>query len=276
MTGLSNRWGWPCLVGLTWSVLLFLVLPILVTIPVSVTPHNYLSLPDGPISFQHYHTLFTDPIWQSSVLQSLTIGAIVTVVSVTIGTLAAIGLWRLSSQLGEAVRVLALAPMIVPPVVSALAFYRFFASLDLIDTLLGVVIAHTLLAVPYVLVAVSAALATLDQRQEQASRSLGASLIQTIRHVILPQIQPGMMAGAVFAFIISWDEIVVTLFIASRAVYTLPRKMWDGINERVDPTIAAAATVLFAVTLVLIGLQVLKQAHDTRPSAESSGGGASA
>ncbi len=267
MKRLAARLGWPALIGLTWTVLLFLVLPTLVAIPVSLTPNNYLSLPTGEISLRHYRALFTDPIWQSSVLQSLVIGIIVTVLAVVIGTLATIGLWRLSSRLGEAVRVMALAPMIVPPVVSALPFYKFFAALDLIDTLLGVVIAHTLLAVPYVVVTVSAALTTIDQRQEQASRSLGASLGQTIRHVILPQIRPGMMAGAVFAFIISWDEIVVTLFIASRAVYTLPRKMWDGINERVDPTIAAAATVLFALTLVLIGLQIVKQARGTRAAA---------
>jgi len=122
-------------------------------------------------------------------------------------------------------------------------------------------VAHTLLALPYVLITVSAALATVDLRQEQASRSLGASLWQTIRWVILPQIVPGVATGAVFAFIVSWDEIVVTLFIASRAVYTLPRKMWDGINEQVDPTIAAAATVLFLVTLVAIGWQIARQAR---------------
>ncbi len=268
MTATSHRWGWPVLVAVTWAVLLFLVLPTLVAIPVSLTPHDYLSLPTNSISFQHYRDFFVDPSWRSAVLQSLAIGCLVTVIATTIGSLAAIGLWRLSSQLAESVRLLALAPMIVPPVVSALAFYKFFASFDLIDTLTGVVTAHTLLAVPYVLVTVSAALATLDQRQEQASRSLGASLGQTIRHVILPQIRPGMLAGAVFAFIVSWDEIVVTLFVASRAIYTLPRKMWDGINERVDPTIAAAATVLFALTLLMVGYQIVKQGRAaTRPAA---------
>jgi len=268
MSALSARWGWPALVGATWAVLLFLVLPTLVAIPVSLTPHDYLSLPTHSISFQHYRDLFASESWRNSVLQSLGIGCLVTIIATTVGSLAAIGLWRLSSELAESVRLLALAPMIVPPVVSALAFYKFFASFDLIDTLTGVVTAHTLLAVPYVLVTVSAALATLDRRQEQASLSLGANLGQTIRHVILPQIRPGMLAGAVFAFIVSWDEIVVTLFIASRAIYTLPRKMWDGINERVDPTIAAAATVLFALTLLMVGFQIVKQGRAaTRPAA---------
>ena len=143
MTATPHRWGWPTLVAVTWAVLLFLVLPTLVAIPVSLTPHDYLSLPTNSISFQHYRDFFVDPSWRSAVLQSLAIGCLVTVIATTIGSLAAIGLWRLSSQLAESVRLLALAPMIVPPVVSALAFYKFFASFDLIDTLTGVVTAHT-------------------------------------------------------------------------------------------------------------------------------------
>jgi putative spermidine/putrescine transport system permease protein len=260
MNTTAPRFQWPFLVALTWTVLLFLMLPTLVSIPVSLTPNDYLSLPTGSLSLRHYETLFTDTIWQNSVLQSLFIGTIVTVLSVTLGTLAAIGLWRVSSAFGEGIRLLILAPMIVPPVVSALAFYRLFSKTGLLDTFLGVILAHTVLAAPYVVVAVSASLATLDLRQEQASRSLGASPSQTIRWVIVPQITPGVITGAVFAFLVSWDEVVVTLFVAARAVYTLPRKMWDGINERVDPTIAAAATVLFVLTVLLIGLQALRAA----------------
>lgn len=252
MTTALSRHGWPIVVALAWVVLLFLMLPTFVAIPVSLTPERYLSLPHGEISFQHYANLFTDPIWMSSVLQSLVIATATAILSVALGGLAAVGLWRLSSRLAETVRLMALAPLIVPSVVSALAFYWFFSRLGLIDTFVGVILAHTILASPYVLITVAASLATLDVRQEQASRSLGASLGQTIRHVILPQAKPGLVTGAVFAFLISWDEIVVTLFVASRTVYTLPRKMWDGIQERVDPTIAAAATVLFAITILLV------------------------
>lgn len=255
MSTRSPNWRWPILVGMAWSVLLFLMVPTLVSAPVSLTPNRYLSWPENGVSLQHYVTLLGDETWRSAVGQSLVIGFAVTLVSVTLGTGAAIGLWRISSKLGEALRLLVLAPLIVPPVVSALAFYRFFASVDLLDSFTGVIIAHTMLAAPYVLVAVSASLATIDPRQEQASRSLGSSPLQTIRWVILPQVMPGVLAGSVFAFLSSWDEIVVTLFVASRTVYTLPRKMWDGINERVDPTIAAAATVLFAVTVLLIVCQ---------------------
>lgn len=260
MNTIASRFQWPVLVTMTWVVLVFLVLPTLVSVPVSLTPNDYLSLPTDSLSLRHYETLFTDSIWQSSVLQSLFIGVIVTALSVVLGTLAAVGLWRISSELGEGVRLLILAPMIVPPIVSALAFYKLFSKTGLLDTFLGVILAHTVLAAPYVVVAVSASLATLDLRQEQASRSLGASPFQTIRWVIVPQIAPGVVTGAVFAFLVSWDEVVVTLFVAARAVYTLPRKMWDGINERVDPTIAAAATTLFLIMLLLIGLQALRAA----------------
>lgn len=250
--------GWHALVAAAWCVLLFLMLPTLVAIPVSLTPERYLSLPKGELSLQHYRTLFTDPAWIAAVGQSFVIAALTALFSVVLGGLAAIGLWRLSSRRAETVRMLALAPLIVPSVVSALAFYWFFARLRLIDSFTGVVVAHTILASPYVLITVAASLAAIDIRQEQAARSLGASLPRTIRDVILPQAKAGLVAGGVFAFLISWDEIVVTLFIASRAVYTLPRKMWDGIQERVDPTIAAAATVLFAITLTFVLIEFLR------------------
>ena len=253
-----TRRAWPCAVAATWLVLLFLMLPTLVAIPVSLTPERYISLPTGELSLQHYRALFGDEVWQNAILQSLLIGTASAILATLLGGLAAVGLWRLSSRWGETARLLALAPLIVPPVVSALAFYRLFARLDLLDTFTGVILAHTLLAAPFVLITTAASLANIDRRQEQASRSLGASGARTLWSVIAPQARAGLVTGAVFAFLTSWDEIVVTLFVASRSVYTLPRKMWDGLNERVDPTIAAAATVLFVLTLLLIGGQALR------------------
>ena len=261
---MTTRLGRPLLVALTWTVLLFLMLPTLVAVPVSLTPERYISLPDGHLSLVHYRELFGDDAWRSAVLQSLLIGIAATVIATSLGGLAAIGLWRLASRGAETVRLLTLAPLIVPPVVSALAFYKLFAELGLIDTFLGVTLAHALLASPYVLITTAASLANIDRRQEQASRSLGGSSMQTIRWVIVPQILPGLVTGAIFAFLASWDEIVVTLFVASQAVYTLPRKMWDGLNERGDPTLAAAATVLFLVTLLLVALQGLREARSRR------------
>jgi putative spermidine/putrescine transport system permease protein len=256
---MTPKLRWACLVAAAWSVLTFLMLPTLVAIPVSLTPERYLSLPTNGISFSHYETLFTDAGWVGSALQSFFVAAVASFIATFLGTLTAIGLWRLSSWLGEVVRMVALAPMIVPPIVSALAFYRIFADLHLIDTYLGVILAHALLGVPYVLITVAASLSMIDARQEQASRSLGASGTRTMVSVILPQIMPGVAAGAVFAFVTSWDEVVVTLFIAARAVYTLPRKMWDGINDNIDPTIAAAATVLFILTVMIAIVQIIRR-----------------
>lgn len=263
-----NR-GHALLLAGAWGVLLFLMLPTLVAFPVSLTPNHYLSLPTDGLSLRHWRTFLVDPIWRGAVAQSLGIALTVTALATAIGTAAAVALWRLSSWAAEAVRALALAPMIVPPVVSALAFYRAWAGFGLLDTFTGVILAHTLLAIPYVMISVSAALAGLPLRQEQASRSLGAGPLTTIRRVVLPQVTPGITAGAVFAFITSWDEIVVTLFIAARTVYTLPRKMWDGINERVDPTIAAAATLIFMLTLVVVVVQLVRE---SRRASEPAGG----
>jgi len=145
-----------------------------------------------------------------------------------------------------------LLPIVVPSIVYSLGVYRLFVDLRLLDTVLGVVIAHVVTGVPYVVITVSASLATLDIRLEQAARSLGATLGQTVRKVIVPNILPGVASGAIFAFIHSWDETVIVLFIAGRTVYTLPRRMWADINENLDPVIAAVAVMLIVVTLALL------------------------
>ncbi|MEO1275503.1 MAG: ABC transporter permease subunit, partial [Pseudomonadota bacterium] len=146
--------------------------------------------------------------------------------------------------------------IIVPVIVQALAIYRFWIDLGLIDTYLGTIIAHTLIAIPYVIITVSATLANVDHRIEQAARNLGASNAQAVRLVILPAVMPGILSGALFAFTISFDEIVTVLFITSRAVYTLPKRIWNGIQDHLDPTIAAVATMLMLLTLALLLLDL--------------------
>ncbi len=252
-----NTWQFGVVLALAWSVLLFLFLPIFITVPLSFTPKRYLSLATDNLSWRHYIKLFTSEDWLSSIWQSTVIAVAATVLAVVLGTLAAIGLWRITSRLSEMVRGFILMPIIVPPIVSALAFYRMWIDLKLLDSYFGMILAHTILAVPYVVITVSTSLANFDLKLEQASRSLGASMGQTLRYVILPAIAPGVLAGAVFAFIISWDEIVVTLFITSRHIFTLPRRIWDGIREHVDPTVAAVASVLIMLTLAAIVLHTL-------------------
>jgi len=235
-----------------WTILLILVIPSLVAFPVALTSKTYLSLPWDGVSLQHFRNLFTSQEWLTSFAQSLVIAIFSSALATAIGTLAAIGLWRMASQFGEMLRAFLLLPLMVPPIISAMAFYRWWVPLGLIDSYVGIILAHTILAIPMVLITVSASLANFDPRLEQASRSLGAPLATTIRRIILPSISPGMLAGAVFAFILSWDEIVVTLFISKFDVFTLPRRLWNGMRENTDPTVAAAAVVLICITLVAL------------------------
>ena len=248
---------WPRLrrcfmLGLAWSVLGFLVLPLVVIVPVSLTDRPYLSLPEHALSLQHYRAFFTNPVWIGSAVQSLIIAVLATAFSVVLGALCAIGCWRLSNGLSAAVRLLTLAPLIVPTVVQGLAMYRFWSFAGLFDTYAGVVLAHTLTGIPFVVITVSASLASFDVRLEQAARSLGASALDTVRLVIMPGIAPGLISGAVFAFVHSFDELVVVLFITSRAIQTLPKRIWDGLQDRIDPTVASVAVILILITFALV------------------------
>ncbi len=233
-----------------WVLLAFLVIPALIAIPVSLTPKRFLSMPKGELSLRHFEKLFTSPEWLSSFFQSAAIGISTSVLATALGTLCAIGLWRVTSRYSEVVRAFLLLPLIIPQIISAMAFYRLWIPMGLIDSYLGLILAHTILATPMVLITVSASLANFDPKLEQASKNLGASNWTTMRRVILPSVRPGVYAGALFAFILSWDEIVVTLFISKFSVYTLPRRMWNGIRENTDPTVAAAAVVLIGITIL--------------------------
>lgn len=241
-----------------WAIICFLVFPITIALPVSLTDKRYLSLPEDGISFEHYANLLTSKEWLGSIGQSLYIGVFSTVIAVAAGTLCAIGCWRLSSRATDFVRALMLVPIVVPTIVYALGIYRFWVDLRLLDTYTGVIIVHAVTGIPYVVITVSTALASFDLRLEQAARNLGASTSQTLWRVVLPNILPGVVSGAIFAFIHSWDELVIVLFIASRAVFTLPRRIWDGINEHLDPTMAAVATIMIVLTglLLLLDLKV--------------------
>ena len=242
---------------LTALVLLFLFSPVLIVVPFSLTPSDYLSLPQGALSTRWYAHLFGSPDWRSSIWQSIYIGLACMSLSVLLGTASAVGLWRISSRLSELLRNFCLMPLLVPPVVSGMAFFYAFARLRMLDTPVALILAHTVLAVPYVVLTVSSSRANYDLRLEQAARNLGASIGQTLRMVILPGILPGIAAGAIFAFIMSWDEVVVTLFITSFNVFTLPRRLWDGIRYETDPTTAACATTLIALTLVGVAIYLL-------------------
>ena len=233
-----------------WLSVCFLVLPILIIAPVSFTSKRYLSWPGADWSLRHYEALIGDNAWLSSVGDSLIVATSAAILALVLGTLFAVGHWRLNNATTRNLRIMMLLPMIVPPIVHAVAFYQAWAFLDLLDTYPGLVLVHTMKALPFVILAVSASLVNLDPKLEQASRSLGADAKQTLFHILLPQVRPGMIAGAIFAFITSWDEIIVAIFITSRHVYTLPKRIWDGLFDNVDPAIAAIGTIMIVLTAI--------------------------
>jgi putative spermidine/putrescine transport system permease protein len=233
----------------TGLALVFLIAPIFMVVPVSLTPERYLSLPTTGISFRHYIAIVHNEVWLASLGQSVVVASASAAIAVIAGVAYSIGAWRLGPPWSALLTGLALLPLIIPAIVNGVAFFRAWIALDLIDTYMGVILAHAITSLPYVVIGCSVALANLDRRLEQAARGLGASAWRTARSIIVPNILSGIVAGAIFAFVSSWDELVVLLFITSRSIYLLPRAIWDGINENVDPTIAAIATLLIALTI---------------------------
>jgi putative spermidine/putrescine transport system permease protein len=234
-----------------WLVLTYLIAPSLVVFPLSLTDRPYLALPQDGLSLAPWRQLLS-PQWLGAAGESLVIAMTAMALAVLLGTLCAIGCSQLASRAGEAVRAAMLLPLVVPTIVYALGLYRLFIDLHLLGMFAGIVIAHAVTALPYVVITVSAALANFDRRLEQAARGLGASPLQTLRMVVLPEIMPGMVTGAIFAFVHSWDELVMVLFIAGRRITTLPRLMWDRVHESLDPATAAVAAALTLFTVLLL------------------------
>lgn len=248
----TSRLSRTLILACGWIGLLFLLAPLLVTFPVSVTTQRYLSMPDNGISFQHYAKLLTDVRWSQSIVTSLIIAGLTTLCATVLGTLCAIGLWCLNSRFTHYLRIMILAPLIVPPIVNALAFYRSWIDLKWLDSIGGVVVSHTIVCLPLVLITVSTSLSGFDRRIEQAARSLGASPLTVLRRIVVPNALPGILSGAAFSFVTSWDEVVVVLFITSRQVTTLPVVIWTSLTERVDPAVAAISVVMIVATLAAV------------------------
>jgi putative spermidine/putrescine transport system permease protein len=220
----------------------------------SLTDQHTLSLPQHALSLQHYQRLLGSAAWFSSIGQSALVATLSAAIAVACGVLCAIGCWRLGTPAARLLLAATLLPLIVPTIVYALGLYRLYAWLGLLDTLPGVVLAHAVTGLPYVVILVGAALTGMDPRLEPAARSLGAVPGQVLLRVLLPLLRPAILSGALLAFVHSWDELVIVLFIAGRRVFTLPRRMWDGINDALDPSLAAVAVVLMVVSAVLLGL----------------------
>ena len=240
--------------GLAGAGAFFLVLPVLALVPMSFSGTRWLTLPPRDLSLRWYVTLFTDRDWLEAALVSLRAGLAATVVATTLGTLAGVGLVRARLRGRGVVRALFLAPLIVPVMVMAIAFYALFARTGLIGTIAGIALAHAVLGSPYVVLNVEAAMRTFDVRLERAARTLGATAWQAFRRVTLPLVRPGILAGALFVFIFSIDEVVVAIFLSGTTAVTLPKLMFDSITQdELNPVVTAVASlqIAMAVTVVL-------------------------
>ncbi|MEH2492672.1 ABC transporter permease [Bradyrhizobium sp. AZCC 2230] len=242
---------------IAWILLAFLVLPILVIPPASLTDQSYLSLPKDHLSIDHYARLFHSPVWIQAFFQSSVIGLSSALFAVLLGVSCTIGCWRLGNTVSIVIRALLILPMIIPSIVYALGISRLWVQVNLFDTMPGVILAHTVTGMPYVVMTTSAALAGFDPALERAARSLGASSMQSLIRVVLPNIKTGIVSGAIFAFMHSWDELVVVLFTASRQIVTVPRMIYDGINEQLDPIIASVATALILISIMLLCINLV-------------------
>jgi putative spermidine/putrescine transport system permease protein len=245
------------------AVLLFLIAPILAVMPLSFNSVPFFTYPMPGLSLRWYNDFFLTDRWQGALHNSLIVASSTTVLAMILGTLAALGLSRANFPLRTAVMSLLISPIIVPVVITAVGMYFFFAEVGLLNTYAGLILAHTVLASPFVVITVTATLVGFDHSLSRAGASLGASPTTVFFKVILPLILPGMISGALFAFGTSFDETVVVLFVASPEQRTLPKVMFAGIREMISPTITAAATVLILVSIAMLtSVELLRRRSD--------------
>jgi putative spermidine/putrescine transport system permease protein len=238
----------------TIGTLVFLLAPSLIVIPMSFSAADTLTFPPPNWSLRWYETFFTEPEWRSATRNSLIVAVLTTIVATALGTAVSIALVRARFPFRSLVTSIFLTPMVVPEIVTAVAVYGLYVRLRLVGTIPGLVLAHTVLALPFVMINVSAVLQGMDVRLEHAARSLGATPLRTFRLVTLPMIRPGILAGALFAFITSFDELVIALFISGDRAATLPVRIWSGLRFEINPTVAAVSTLLIGLSTFGLGL----------------------
>jgi putative spermidine/putrescine transport system permease protein len=249
---LFDKLGWWALRIAAVGLLVFLLLPILVIVPLSFSASSFLAYPMPGWSLQWYQNLFSSGEWARAAKNSFIVAPSATLIATVLGTLTAVGLARVQFPGKGLLMSLLIAPMVVPIVVVGVACYLFFARIGLADSYLGLILVHAALGAPFVVTTVLATLQGFNHNLVRASLSLGASPVATFFRVTLPVIAPGVISGALFAFATSFDEVVVTLFIAGPEQVTLPRQMFTGIRENINPTIAAVATLLTIFTTGLM------------------------
>ncbi|MDQ2632373.1 MAG: ABC transporter permease [Pseudomonadota bacterium] len=239
-------------------VAVFLLMPLLAVVPVSFTPSRMLAMPSGELSLRHYRALIEEPKWIDGILLSIRIGVVSSALSTLLALCFSLGVWMFQPRFTALLVGFVLLPMVVPPVVSAITLYFLLTSLSNVipwlgyDTWLGVVMAHSIMTVPFATVLILVALSRVDRRIDLAARGLGASAWDRATQIIIPNIRFGIVTAALLSFVLSWEEIGVTLFITSIDAITLPRLMWMGLRDNIDPAIAAISVILIVVTVAVL------------------------
>ncbi|BCG03698.1 ABC transporter permease (plasmid) [Paraburkholderia sp. PGU19] len=264
-TSIVERVWYFTLRGLAVLTLLYLILPVLTIVPLSFSSSTFLVYPIPGWSLRWYQNLIASDEWRMAAKNSFIVAPSATVLATVLGTLAAIGLTKANFKGKALLMAILISPMIVPVVVVGVGMYLFFAPLGLANTYIGLIMAHASLGVPFVVTTVAATLQGFNDNLVRASLSLGANPVKTFFSITLPVIAPGVISGALFAFATSFDEVVVTLFLAGADQTTLPRQMFTGIRENISPTIAALATILIVFsTCLLLALEWLRGRNAAR------------
>ncbi len=242
-----------------WAVLLFLILPILVIIPLSFNSEPYFTFTEGMLaldpeaySLKWYHDIWMDGKWTLAIKNSFYVGIMATLLATVLGTVAAIGLSNPLVPFQRTIMALLLSPMIVPLIITAAGMFFFYTQLNIAGSYFGLILAHAALGTPFVVITVNAALAGFDYSLVRASLGMGAKPVYTFFKVIMPLIRPGVISGALFAFVTSFDEVIVVLFLAGPEQRTIPRQMFSGLREEISPTILAVAVLLVAISALLL------------------------
>lgn len=268
-TPLEKVWHYTFLV-ICGLIFFFLIAPIVIIIPLSFnavpfftfTPEMLALDPIG-YSTKWYQDFFTSLNWLGAVKNSFIIAVFATLISTTLGTIAALGLSRSDLPYKSLVMAILISPMIVPLIISAAGMYFFYARFGLTGTFIGVILAHAALGTPFVVITVTATLSGFDHSLTRAAANMGASPTKTFFSIIVPLILPGVISGALFAFITSFDEVIVVKFIGSYEQRTIPWQMFSGIREQISPTILAVATMLVGISILLLfSLELLRRRNE--------------
>jgi putative spermidine/putrescine transport system permease protein len=252
--------------GLCGLILLFLILPLFIVIPISFSSSSFLHFPPTHLSLKWYRNFFGSYIWMAALLNSIKIALMSSLLATTLAIMAALTVSRQKFKGVNLIYSFLISPMIVPVIIIAVGSFLQFSRLRLIGHFYTIVLAHTVISIPIVLITVSASLQVFDRNLEYAALSLGANPLMTFFKITFPLIRAGVISGALFAFITSFDEVVISYFLSTYRCITLPKLMWSALREQIDPTIAATSTLLLmsAVSLLITVSVIMKRAERLR------------